>query len=299
MKIWILLAIAGLLLVWSLSREGFVETMVGDAPTPVAPPENEIVKAICPAGSDLDDKKRCVYPDPPEMFTCPDNYIPTGGRKCRKQGTMEEIDPVCPSGKVFDNADVGWGCVKAYATPTCPSGFTLKSAGWGGEGHECTRPIRRGTTEGTTAGGTTGGSSTSEAAPNAGPVGSTGKGKNVYGPVYTSMGNPVDGGDGVDSSKTNQYPELLGGVGDVTSVRTPSGIQNPSKSWMLMQSGSLPSTASLGSDANSGFLPYSRSPGDQDLIPDPYRLARNYSTASYSSKTDPVPFLTDFSAFQK
>jgi hypothetical protein len=61
----------------------------------------------------------------------------------------------------------------------------------------------------------------------------------------------------------------------------------------------LPSTASLGSDANSGFLPHSRVPGDQDLIPDPYRLSRNFSTSSYSSKTDPVPFLTDFSAFFK
>ena len=36
-----------------------------------------------------------------------------------------------------------------------------------------------------------------------------------------------------------------------------------------------------------------------DIIPDPYRVAKTFSTSSYSSKTEPVPFLTDFSAFQK
>ena len=152
------------------------------------------------------------------------------------------------------------------------------------------------TTAGPTAGGTTGGSSVTAAAPNAG---GTGKGRNVFGPTFTSLGAPVPGGDSSDSSKTNQYPELLGGLGDATSVRGPGGIQSPSQNWLLSQSGALPSTASLGTDANAGYLPYSRTPGDQDLIPDPYRMSRNYSTASYSSKTDPVPFLTDFSAFSK
>jgi hypothetical protein len=109
----------------------------------------------------------------------------------------------------------------------------------------------------------------------------------------------VDGGDSSDTTRTNKYPELLGGMGDTTSVRGPGGIRNPSQNWLLTQSGALPSTASLGSDQNANYLPYSRVPGDQDIIPDPYRLSRNYSTASYSSKTDPVPFLTDFSAFLK
>jgi hypothetical protein len=121
----------------------------------------------------------------------------------------------------------------------------------------------------------------------------------VFGPVFTELGSPIGRGGGRDTSATNQYPELYGGVGDTTSVRTSAGIQGPSQNWLLMQSGALPSTASLGSDANSMYFPYSRAPGDQDLIPDPYRLSRNYSTASYSSKTDPVPFLTDFSAFFK
>lgn len=150
------------------------------------------------------------------------------------------------------------------------------------------------TTTGTTAGGTTGGSSTNSAAPNSGSASN----RKVFGPLYTSKGAPIAGG-GLDTSKTNQYPELMGGGLPDTSVRSAEGVSNPSQSWLLSQSGALPSTASLGSDADSSFLPTSRVPGDQDLIPDPYRMSRNYSTASYSSKTDPVPFLTDFSAFQK
>jgi hypothetical protein len=150
-------------------------------------------------------------------------------------------------------------------------------------------------TTGRTAGGTTGGTSVTSPAPNAG---GGGKGKGVFGPTFTSLGAAVGGNTGGDSTRTNAYPELMGGLGD-QSVRTSAGIQSPSQNWLLSQSGALPSTASLGSDPNSGYLPYSRVPGDQDLIPDPYRLSRNFSTSSYSSKTDPVPFLTDFSAFSK
>jgi hypothetical protein len=34
------------------------------------------------------------------------------------------------------------------------------------------------------------------------------------------------------------------------------------------------------------------------LIPNPYLQSTSYSLANGSRKTDPVPFLTDFSAFQ-
>jgi hypothetical protein len=222
----------------------------------------------------------------------------------------------------IDQSGVGTSGTSGYAEELAKQGQGqgyMYNCPTGATGPQC-QPARRGTTSGTaatgttrtmdeevdrtttgtTAGGTTGGSSDSSAAPNAGPVGAnTGRGQGIFGPVFTELGSPVDGADGRDSSKTNTYPELLGGMGDTTSVRTSSGIRNPSQNWLLSQSGALPSTASLGSGANSMFLPYSRTPGDQDLIPDPYRLSRNYSTASYSSKTDPVPFLTDFSAFFK
>ena len=94
----------------------------------------------------------------------------------------------------------------------------------------------------------------------------------------------------MDSSKTNQYPELLGGGDSRPSTRIEgAGIVPPSKSWQLSNDGSLPTADSLKSSV----------PGDKDLIPDPYRVSQQFSTSSYSFKTDPVPFLTDFSAFQK
>jgi hypothetical protein len=85
-----------------------------------------------------------------------------------------------------------------------------------------------------------------------------------------------------------------------TSTRIPgAGITNPSKNWTLTQNGSLPNSTSTGSDERSRYFPYSRMPGDMDVIPDPYRVAQTFSASSYASKTEPVPFLTDFSAFQR
>jgi hypothetical protein len=67
----------------------------------------------------------------------------------------------------------------------------------------------------------------------------------------------------------------------------------------MTQDGTLPTSASLGADQMSRYFPYSRTPGDMDVIPDPFRVAQTFSASSYSSKTEPVPFLTDFSAFQR
>jgi len=95
------------------------------------------------------------------------------------------------------------------------------------------------------------------------------------------------------------YPELLGGMIDTSSRIPGAGIQPPSKNWQLANDGSLPTSSSMGADEMSRYFPFSRTPGDMDIIPDPYRVAQTFSASSYSSKTEPVPFLTDFSAFQK
>ena len=136
-----------------------------------------------------------------------------------------------------------------------------------------------------TPGNTTGGSSTRSLEPEQGGGGD--RRKQIFGPLFTSIG---DGGnvDGGDSSKTNKYPELLGG-----------GMMAPVKGRQLTKDGSLPSTAGLGSDEDSKYLPTSRVPGDMEKIADPWRVSQSFSAANYSFKTDPVPFLTNFSAFQK
>lgn len=144
----------------------------------------------------------------------------------------------------------------------------------------------------TMTGTTTGGSSTSSLGPNSGGGGS--RQKQVFGPTSSGRG---DGNDVVpaDSSKTNKYPELLGGDGGKASTRIEGGgIVNPSGTGIT-----LPSSKSLGSEEDSKYLPFSRQPGDMELIPDPYRVSQQFSSASYSFKTEPVPFLTDFSAFQR
>lgn len=147
---------------------------------------------------------------------------------------------------------------------------------------------------GTVTGTTTGGASAATFGPTSGGGGT---GRTVWGPVFPGFGEgkgPVAG----DSTKSNVYPMLLGGLqGRDTALISGVGTVPPSGAGL---GGVLPSLGSLGAGPNSMFLPYSREPGDQDLIPDPYRLARNFSTSSYTaSKTDPVPFLTDFSAFYK
>jgi hypothetical protein len=103
----------------------------------------------------------------------------------------------------------------------------------------------------------------------------------LWGPPFSGQGMPRYMGDGNGSG--NGYPGLLG----------------PPPPGPKLGKNNLPSSASLGTDPMSGFLPFSRQPGDQELIPDPYRVSQSYSSASYSSKNEPVPFLTDFSAFFK
>lgn len=60
----------------------------------------------------------------------------------------------------------------------------------------------------------------------------------------------------------------------------------------------LPSHESAGSDPSNQYVGTSRVPGDQDLFVSPYLQFSTYSIANGSQKTDPVPFLSDFSVFQ-
>ena len=103
-----------------------------------------------------------------------------------------------------------------------------------------------------------------------------GSGKNVKGPESGGLGVPnTTGGLGIPKT----YPVLYGGLQSYSSA--------------------LPTSASLGTDPTSKFLPFSRVPGDQDLYPDPYRLGKYFSSSSYSDKDapEPAPFLADFSKF--
>jgi hypothetical protein len=320
MKIWILVAIAVALLFWSVSREGFAETpTIKPAPYDAAE-KTRIFKMLTKADQDVlvnevktqggdDDEERNILNAKAFLEMVVGRFYNVKYTSATQPITIEVVkafvaDQLAKRGGggaviMPNTAGAYERALKAYFVDQQTT--TTGDVTPGAVGHiDGVASASYATTQGTTAGGTTGGSSTTSAAPNAGPATTTTKGQLVYGPTFTSMGEPVNGGNpGKDTSKTNQYPELFGGRGDCTSVRTAAGIQGPSQNWLLSQSGALPSTASLGSDENCKYVPFSRTPGDQDLIPDPYRLSRNYSSSSYSNKTDPVPFLTDFSAFQK
>jgi hypothetical protein len=58
----------------------------------------------------------------------------------------------------------------------------------------------------------------------------------------------------------------------------------------------LGDSAATGSDANSRYFGSSRVPGDKDLFPNAYQ---QFTPSTGSSKTEPIPFLSDFSAFFK
>ena len=123
------------------------------------------------------------------------------------------------------------------------------------------------TTGGTTGGSTntTGGSSNPAGGAAGGSSGgSSGRLNRLFGPLFSGFGTSTSGKGLVDSTKGNKYPELLGGGGK-----------------------------------NSTSNAQSFAPGDMEMIPDPYRVSQQFASSSYSFKTEPVPFLTDFSAFQR
>jgi hypothetical protein len=252
MKVWWLLILAALLLLWSL-RESF--TTYEEALKDVGQTAGYTsLEPKCPEGSTLiADKTKCRFTDP----------------------AKPDVTPTCSSDKlIFEN-----GVCKPASSNTAGAP----------PGTAATTPASQ---------SSTGGSSTSSFGPNSG--GSTGGNRRnqVFGPGSGGRGegNVVP----MDSSKTNQYPELMGGGDNKPSTRIEGGgIVAPSKNWQLTMDGSLPSDASLGATENSKYLPFSRQPGDMDLIPDPYRVSQQFSAASYSFKTEPSPFLTDFSAFNR
>ena len=162
----------------------------------------------------------------------------------------------------------------------------------------------------TNTGNTTGGSSLIPQPNSGGSSGLMGLQKgNIFGPAFTGLGdNSVDG----LGSGTRDYPTLLGPEPKESRMVEGAGISKPSIHTQLSKPGALPSAGSTGSSEESKFFGASRlpasspgavstSPGDQDMYPGFFGGAGStaYTPSSGSSKTDPAPFLSDFSAFLK
>ena len=249
-----------------------------------------------------------ITPSCPDGFTM--NSERTSCEKPKPDGTKETANPTCPSGSRYVKRGSQGQCEKdpsSQPAESAPSGDTpsedapsTESVAPSGDtaSTDSAAPVPGSSGVGTTSGSTTGGTSGVTYGPTSAPSG----GRNVWGPLFKGLGEGPGGPQGGDSTKSNAYPALMGGMGGRSSTRIEGvGIVPPSGVGLESGSGGvLPSSAALGTDANSRFLPYSRQPGDMDVVADPYRLASNFSSSSYSaSKTDPVPFLTDFSAFYR
>lgn len=271
MKKWILLLVAILVLVLLIVRERYTN----------------YEEALADVG------QTAGYITP----TCETGYIiSSDNATCSKDGTNETKSPSCPTGTSFVKRGTAGVCEPtspgaAETTSSTPASIpTALSSPTLTQSPAVTSPIPSSSPAVT--GLTTGGSSTSSR----GSTATTGSGKGVWGPAFPGFGENGGPSSG-DSTKRTEYPTLLGGfMGSKPSSMVPGvGVVSPSTPGLT-----LPSSVSLGADANSGFLPYSRQPGDMDVIPDPYRLSKTFSASNYSSKQkEPTPFLADFSAFTK
>jgi len=247
---------------------------------------------------------------------CDDGYTMNSEQssceKTKEDGTKETKPPTCPSGSSFVTRGTRGICEPSASTTPTPSSPTSSSqtsstpattepTTTSPASNTTTSPASN-TTTSSAASVSTGGSSGNLIGPTSGGVGKTGK--NVWGPVFVGLGQ--SSAEGGDSTKTNPYPNLLGGMMGRQSSRIDGiGIVSPSQPGLTssggfgLDMGAMPSLSSLGTEANARFLPFSRPGADPGITADPYRLATSYSTKNYSPQNDPVPFLTDFSAFFK
>jgi len=237
-------------------------------------------------------------------------------------GYTDLTKPKCPSGYAYDSESEKCKSPSGEVAPTtsvesaCSQEISTKS--WEEVSEECKKQAVNGPSGGTTggsstisqanSGGTTGGSS-SNTQPSSRvsslPMGVR-KG-NIWGPAYTGIGDNSTDGLG---SGTREYPTLFGPKPKESVMVEGGGISKPSIHTQLSKPGALPSSSSTGSSEESKFFGTSRLPGtggpstvpgDQDMYPGFFGGAGStaYTPSSGSSKTDPVPFLSDFSAFLK
>ena len=125
------------------------------------------------------------------------------------------------------------------------------------------------------------------------------KDNKVWGPAYVGMGDN-SGLGGLSGPRV--YPVLLGPKPKESTMVEGAGVIKQSNS---SSTAGLPSGENTGSEENSMYFGTSRMPGgaggsrvpgDKDIFPNPYQ---EFTPSIGSSKTEPVPFLSDFSAFQK
>ena len=115
----------------------------------------------------------------------------------------------------------------------------------------------------------------------------------VNGPSWGGLGTST--GSSSSSLSSSPAPALYGPA---------AGSSNSGLGWGYSQKNStdtsmLPSYKNAGCDPMNSYSCTSRFPGNLESMPDTNTQATSYSLSNGSQKTNPVPFLTDFSAFQR
>jgi hypothetical protein len=116
----------------------------------------------------------------------------------------------------------------------------------------------------------------------------------VEGPEWGGFGSTSITSFASSTPDANLYCPGSGGISD--GLGSGFGFGYPQKN--SQDTSMIPDYRKTGSDPSNVYAVTSRVPGDQDLFPPPYVQSSSYSLANGSQKTDPVPFLADFSAFQ-
>lgn len=209
-----------------------------------------------------------------------------------ESGYADILDELGQDAGYSSSSDTDSGSGSGTApSPTCPSGYTLST-----DKKTCTGTTATDTKPPTCISGytyaagactltsTTGGSSTFLTSNSGGNKG------NIWGPAFVGMGN--NAGPGAVAGGPRDYPTLLGPKPKESTMVEGAGIVRPSQHQTLLAG--LPGAMGTGSDPSSQYFGSSRVPGDKDLFPNPYI---EFTPSTGSSKTEPIPFLSDFSAF--
>ena len=297
------------------ANSGYADLLAGLGQTsgtnPADPPE-----PTCPAGLPLTNGF-CGKPDIDATITCPQGSILFGSNKCVPPSSVTSHSEKLALGFTYSAA------TNFYSKPptiTCPAGYKAKPTDdkrcedsqkqrptcSGGYTYEpstgkCVKPV-------TNAGAQS--QMTANNNPEIAGISNNMKKGNIWGPAWTGLGDNSGSRLG-DADRI--YPILLGPKPSLSKMVESGGIAPVSQNESLVKSGILPDPTSTGSDPNSQFFGTARSPakdggaggaggaggssrvpGDQDLFPNPYV---EFTPSSGSSKTEPVPYLSDFSAF--
>jgi hypothetical protein len=278
-----------------LAALGQTSTNPADPPEPTCPAGLPLINGFCgktdvdanvscPQGSTLEAGTYCVPPSSmphaeklalgftynsitnmyskPPIYTCPTGY------KAKQDDTkrcedVQKQEPTCSGGYTYEP----------------PTGLCVKPAVYSGAQSQMTANNN----------------------PEIAGISNNMRKGNIWGPAWTGLGDNSGSGLGMSD---RIYPILLGPKPSLSKMVESGAVAPVSQSESLVRSGALPDPESTGSNPNSQFFGTSRmpgkdggasrSPGDQDLFPNPYV---EFTPSSGSSKTEPVPYLADFSAF--